>query len=774
MAAEATVLNTAPEVQFVRVTPDKVDTLGTLTASWSLADVDGDDTLAQITWMVDGAPVADVDGPILTGEHFDRGQTIEVEIVPFDGDLQGTAVKSSAVVVANSAPSATGATILPENPTEESELTCAPQGWFDLDGDSPNAEVVWYVNGVDVATTPTLSGALFNKGDLVRCKATPFDGEDRGPSVVSGVIGVGNSAPRISGAVLSTTTPKAADDLTYTVSGAVDPDGDDVETLGVWYVDGVETATGTTLPAGSFRRGQEVYVVVSPTDGLLVGEAVESNAATAVNSPPVMTTVVLKPDILYTNDSAFPSVDAVDADGDRITYTKTWLVNGSAISETGSTLDGTVWFDRDDTVQVEIGATDGIDTSTKVRSSVITVLNSPPSTPTIAITPDKPRTAEDLVCRATVPSLDADADTLIQTIVWTRNGATFSGATRTTVDGDTVPGSTTMDGDTFRCTWTVSDGVASASATAEVKVQNWAGPRNFTTCSTSGANGPTQSACDSAYGSTTLKGEVAVSSGIQTWTVPQTGKYRIEAWGAQGAKGTLGSTSGPLGARMRGDFSLTKGEKIKVLVGQMGTAGSYVAGGGGASWITKDDGTPLLVAGGGGGLGYAYTSHSGCDGQSGTTARGAYLYSTSCSSTSTSSGGGGYYMADGYSYYPYYEYYYYYGNGGAGYTGDGRGYYSTKRAYAFKNGGRGGDGSYADGGFGGGGSGDSVYYEYDYYWGTYTYDDSWGGGGGGGYTGGDGGYYVGGGGSSYNTGSSVSNSSSAWAGAGKVTIDLAP
>ena len=40
------------------------------------------------------------------------------------------------------------------------------------------------------------------------------------------------------------------------------------------------------------------------------------------------------------------------------------------------------------------------------------------------------------------------------------------------------------------------------------------------------------------YNGTNLQGNVTLSSGIQQWTVPTTGGYTIEAWGASGGDGT--------------------------------------------------------------------------------------------------------------------------------------------------------------------------------------------------------------------------------------------
>ena len=103
------------------------------------------------------------------------------------------------------------------------------------------------------------------------------------------------------------------------------------------------------------------------------------------------------------------------------------------------------------------------------------------------------------------------------------------------------------------------------------------------------------------------------SGTIQEWTVPFTGNYQIEAYGAQG--GNSGTKVGGKGAKMSGTFQLTQGEVIKILVGQQGIGwhnpsfwGYYRiggAGGGGGSFVVRSPynttGSILVIAGGGGG-----------------------------------------------------------------------------------------------------------------------------------------------------------------------------
>ena len=92
------------------------------------------------------------------------------------------------------------------------------------------------------------------------------------------------------------------------------------------------------------------------------------------------------------------------------------------------------------------------------------------------------------------------------------------------------------------------------------------------------------------------------TQGIQEWTVPQTGTYTIEVWGAAGG-GTQYRTIGGRGARMRGTFSLNQGDKLKILVGLIGpnTTDKYNAGGGGGSFVILGADSNLVIAGGGGG-----------------------------------------------------------------------------------------------------------------------------------------------------------------------------
>ena len=152
------------------------------------------------------------------------------------------------------------------------------------------------------------------------------------------------------------------------------------------------------------------------------------------------------------------------------------------------------------------------------------------------------------------------------------------------------------------------------------------GTRNFTNCSATGKNGPTQSNCNTAYASTDLNGEVSVSNGIQSWIVPANATYTIVAYGAQG-----GGPQGGLGAKISGQFILSAGEVIKILVGQQGEKEDTYdrnASGGGGTFVTKsphnDNNSILVIAGGGAGA-FVDPGNQNHHGQTGTSGADGYI-----------------------------------------------------------------------------------------------------------------------------------------------------
>lgn len=240
----------------------------------------------------------------------------------------------------------------------------------------------------------------------------------------------------------------------------------------------------------------------------------------------------------------------------------------------------------------------------------------------------------------------------------------------------------------------------------------------------------------------TVSDTFSYSGSIITWTVPAgVTSLHIDARGAQGGNNGSSTVAPGLGAIMTGDFTVTPGQQLRILVGQNNNAGN---GGGGGTFVTDISNVPMIVAGGGGGGGAANDSPlkhgqtgtsggngSGGGGNGGTGGNGGSI------GASFASGAGGGLLTDGQD-----------------------GWTANSGGDAFVNGGAGANVGFGIGGFGGGGNGSGYVV----------------GAGGGGYSGGGsgsnsvGGGGVGGGGGSYNAGTNQVNSSGTNSGNGLVII----
>ncbi|MSY87077.1 MAG: hypothetical protein F2652_01700, partial [Actinobacteria bacterium] len=137
----------------------------------------------------------------------------------------------------------------------------------------------------------------------------------------------------------------------------------------------------------------------------------------------------------------------------------------------------------------------------------------------------------------------------------------------------------------------------------------------FTSCGVKGPTGPGLSNCNTAYAggmvsnisgvAASAPSITAISGGIQYWTVPVTGTYRVTTQGASGASNS-GYNNGGYSSVVTADVKLTKGQVLKVLVGQNPLSyTTWTQGGGGGSFVTQLDNAPLVISGGGAGT---YTS----------------------------------------------------------------------------------------------------------------------------------------------------------------------
>jgi len=466
-----------------------------LTAIASASDDDLDTVTMLYGWFVNGVQASPSPAEQLDSTHFDKGDSIYVVLTPSDGSDEGTPVTSNTVTAVNTAPLAVSAALDPTEGTEETTFLCAVSGWQDPDpADSESYGFQWYVNGVTSVTTATLDGASFQRGDTLRCEATPNDGEDTGSTLVSSVVTVDNTLPSISSVTIDPTAGDEGTTFTCLPAGWVDPDPADAtpDYSFQWYVGaaGSELASVTTetIDGASFDRDDSIYCEVTPINE--VGSSLPAEAGTPLasaslvvaNTVPQITSASIDPTGATTSDTLYAYlVGWTDADGDGADYLYQWWIE----SPSGSVANGgTDWalasteFVRGDSITLEVTPTDGTDSGTMVTAGPVVIANTSPGAPVVSASPGSPQSSDDLVCSIATESADPDVDDGIDSLSYDfewldDNGPSayvlLAGTASSTLN---VPSAETNEGDTWTCEVTSSDSEGAGTSGSSLLVIN--------------------------------------------------------------------------------------------------------------------------------------------------------------------------------------------------------------------------------------------------------------------------------------------------------------
>lgn len=303
-------------------------------------------------------------------------------------------------------------------------------------------------------------------------------------------------------------------------SGTVSDDLDAPEKLAIRWAAGdlmlSETpadGTGhTTVQTDALGVGAHT-VQLTATDSH--GNTASAQVQIVVNGPPSAAVVSILPASPKTTDAleATLTSEAVDPNGDEVTYDYVWSRNGLVTGLDGATVPaaqtakGQLW-------QVEVTGRDSYAAGPAATAEAL-VLNSPPVCSVAAIEPAAPNTAAPLSCACTEWADDDPFDEPgVETCEWTVDGETFVGCT--------LPAGTAAAGQTVGCTVTPTDGEEpGVPAVAESVVLGNSPPHVQGTLSVepSGGGGP----CDTW--SCVLSGDVVDPDGAGTlalvfsWTI---------------------------------------------------------------------------------------------------------------------------------------------------------------------------------------------------------------------------------------------------------------
>ncbi len=198
----------------------------------------------------------------------------------------------------------------------------------------------------------------------------------------------GNTPPTVERVTITPSAPTASDTVQAQVKVS-DADGDRAVARYTWSVNGRQVGEGPSFDLENAGRGAKVEVSVVADDGQAQSQPMTASVSLG-NGEPRIESIRFEPSgTWFAGQSMAALPNAVDPDGDPLTFKYTWYVNGRRLFESGPTIDGGE-FSRGDRVVLEVVASDGYADSDTLRSQEIEVANAQPqitSTPG-AIGPD--------------------------------------------------------------------------------------------------------------------------------------------------------------------------------------------------------------------------------------------------------------------------------------------------------------------------------------------------------------------------------------------------
>ncbi len=366
-------------------------------------------------------------------------------------------------------PEAPTVQILPLSPATTDPLQAVVTSpLYDADGDPVSVTYQWRRDGQAMPiTTHEVTAESTRRGELWSVEVVATDGRLQSPAATDEVLVV-DTLPSVADVTIVPGMADTTDALDCVHSAATDPDDDAVDLTYAWWRDGELLAEQTgVLDPSETHRGDEIVCSVTPSGPAGVGAEVTSEAITISNSPPTLDAVAVSPVPLTSSDEArCLATGLADADGDDVTLMWSWRVDGALQAlELMDALSATPA--RGQRLQCGAAASDGLSTGPTLWSAEVLVGNSPPGTPTIAIHPSAPAEGEELLCVAT-PPIDPDGDSVSLALAWTVDDTPYATSGGST---DTVPAADVLRSQTWTCTATASDGVAtSAPVSASVSV----------------------------------------------------------------------------------------------------------------------------------------------------------------------------------------------------------------------------------------------------------------------------------------------------------------
>jgi len=185
-----------PSTLSVRIMPENPRASGKL--SVVTEGVEGENTAFKYCWKRNGKEIFGENVKTLSHFNFSKHDAISVVVTPLQGEAIGRPVESASVVIINTEPIISSATIQPQPSYTDSQLEVKIKA-SDEDDDLIVYSCQWIKNGEEILneTSHVLSSSCFERGDSIQCRIIPSDREVYGRTFEADSIRIANSPPLI-------------------------------------------------------------------------------------------------------------------------------------------------------------------------------------------------------------------------------------------------------------------------------------------------------------------------------------------------------------------------------------------------------------------------------------------------------------------------------------------------------------------------------------------------------------------------------------------------
>jgi hypothetical protein len=290
-----------PSVSSISIAPNSLTNATSLTATANGADPDNAKLTFDFQWFKNGNIIAGATSSTLTlPTGIAAGDNFTVDVTPTDGTLTGADLMSNKATVATvgpttfSLPTVQSVSIAQNSSTT---LTATAVGNDPLSSGNPTFTYQWLQNGnvISGATSQTLAiPSSTAAGDKFSVEVTPSDSTFTGAmftsnaAVVQSINPVVIAAPAIQSVTISANNPSDATTLTAAVSSTSPATFSYEWFQGTQQIPGANSSTLDLSSVTSIALGDQFTVLVTPSEGSLLGPGKTSNALTVTQTSPVL------------------------------------------------------------------------------------------------------------------------------------------------------------------------------------------------------------------------------------------------------------------------------------------------------------------------------------------------------------------------------------------------------------------------------------------------------------------------------------------------------